>query len=77
MDIQTRKIKFVQKFLKIKDEDVLLHFEELLELLETKGKTELKPFTVKELNRRIDQSEKDFENERYKTTSELFKAFDL
>lgn len=33
MDIQTRKIKFVQKFLCIKDETMLLRFEELLKIV--------------------------------------------
>jgi len=77
MDIQTRKIKFVQKFLSIKDEDMLLRFEELLKIAQAENKRELKPFTIEELNQRIDQSEKDFENGLYKTTSEILKKFDL
>lgn len=77
MDIQTRKIKFVQKFLNIKDEATLLRFEELLKLAQTENKKALEPFTVEELNRRIDQSEKDFENGRYKTTSEMLEKFGL
>lgn len=77
MDIQTRKIKFVQNFLSIKDEDMLLRFEKLLKIAQAENKRELKPFTIEELNQRIDQSEKDFENGRYKTTSEILKKFDL
>lgn len=77
MDIQTRKIKFVQKFLNIKDEDMLLRFEELLKIAQIEDKRELKPFTIEELNLRIEQSEKDFENGHYKTTSEMLKKFDL
>ena len=77
MDIQTRKIKFVQKFLSIKDEDMLLRFEELLKIVQVESKRDLEPFTIEELNDRIDQSEKDFENGRYKTTSEMIEKFDL
>jgi len=77
MDIQTRKIKFVQKFLSIKDEDMLLRFEELLKITQVECKRELKPFTIEELRQRIDQSEKDFENGHYKTTFEMLKKFDL
>lgn len=77
MDIQTRKIKFVQKFLSIKNEDVLLRFEELMKIAQAENKRELRPFTIEELNQRIDQSEKDFKNGRYKTTSEILKKFDL
>lgn len=77
MDIQTRKIKFVQKFLTIKDEELLLRFEDLLILIQAETERDLKPFTVEELNSRIDQSEKDFEEGRYKTTAELFKRYGL
>ncbi len=34
-------------------------------------KKNLKPFTIEELNERIEQSEKDFEEGRYKSTAEL------
>jgi len=77
MDIQTRKIKFVQKFLKIKDEDMLLRFEELLKILQAENEKELEPFTPEELNQRIDQSEQDFENGRYHTSSEMLKKYGL
>ncbi len=77
MDIQARKIKFVQKFLSIKNEDMLLRFEELLKIIQAENKRELKPLTTEELNQRIDESERDFENGRYKTTSEMLKKFDL
>jgi len=58
--------KIRTKFLSIKDEDMLLRFEELLKIAQVENKRELKPFTIEELNQRIDQSEKDFENGRYK-----------
>lgn len=76
MDIQTRKIKFIQKVLNIEDEDTLLRFEELLKIAEVEIERDLKPLTNKELNRRIDQSETDFDQGQYKTTAELLKNFD-
>jgi len=77
MDIQTLKIKFVQKFLKSKDEDMLLRFEELLKVLQAESEKELEPFTLEELNHRIDHSEQDFENGRYKTSSEMLEKYGL
>jgi len=56
---------------------MLLRFEELLKTAQAENKRELKPFTIEELNQRIDQSEKDFKNGGDKTTSEILKKFDL
>lgn len=36
---------------------------------------DLKPFTTEELNERIEQSEKDFKEGRYKTTEKLLKRY--
>ncbi|MEZ5036183.1 MAG: hypothetical protein R2760_01710 [Chitinophagales bacterium] len=70
MDIQTRKIKFVQTFLKLQSEDVISKLEKILKKNQVDEIIEdLKPLTIKELNRRISQSEKDFENGEFKTTS--------
>lgn len=77
MDIQTRKIKFIQKFLNIDDEHTLSRFEELLKIAQAEDKRDLEPFTDEELNQRIEQSEKDFESGHYKTTSELRKKMNL
>ena len=61
MDIQTRKIKFVQTFLKLQSEDVISKLEKILKKNQVDEIIEdLKPLTIKELNRRISQSEKDF-----------------
>ncbi|HMR18058.1 MAG TPA: hypothetical protein PKA53_02055 [Sphingobacterium sp.] len=76
MDIQTRKIEFVQSFLKLQSEEVISKLEKILkknqvdEILE-----DLKPFSIEELNNRISQSEKDFENGDFKTTSELLEKY--
>ncbi|MFA5619332.1 MAG: hypothetical protein WDA08_03405 [Weeksellaceae bacterium] len=76
MDIQTRKIKFVQAFLKLQNEEIISQFEKLLKnAKKSNTEKEFKPFTIEELNERISKSEDDFENGRYKTTSELLSKY--
>ena len=78
MDLQTRKIEFVQEFLKLQDEEAVARLEKLLEKeKKTDNVKEIKPMSKEELNQRIDQSESDFENNRFKTTSELLSKIQL
>ena len=70
MDIQSRKAEFIQEFLKIQSEDVISQFEKLL-IKEKKTEKSFSPMSVAELNGRIEKSESDFKNGRYKTSSEL------
>jgi len=72
MDIQSRKIEFVQEFLKLQSEEVISRLEKLLKK-ETAKKRDLKPFTLEELNARLDQSEEDFRNGRYISSEDLLK----
>ena len=78
MDIQTRKIEFVRRFLTLEDEKVVSKFEELLKenQIEEADK-QFKPMSVSELNKRIDKSEKNFKDNRYKSTSELLAKYQL
>jgi len=73
MDIQTRKMEFVREFLKIQREDIITRFEKLLQ----KEKTTInsKSMSLEELNNRIDQSEADFQNGRYKSTAEIISKY--
>ncbi|MBK7639472.1 MAG: hypothetical protein IPJ22_05365 [Bacteroidetes bacterium] len=78
MDIQTRKIEFIQAFLKLESEEVISQFEVLLSLKSdyvVKEDKDIKPISIKEFNKRMDKSEDDFENGRYKNTAELLKKF--
>ena len=76
MDLQTRKIEFVQEFLKLQDEEAVARLEKLLEKEKKPDNVkEIKPMSKEELNQRIDQSESDFENNRFKTTSELLSKY--
>lgn len=78
MNIETRKIKFVQEFLKLQNEKSISKFEKLL----SKEKEELKenslsPFDQEGLNNRIDQSELDFKNGRFKSSDELLEKYSI
>lgn len=72
MNIEARKIKFVQEFLELVDEDSISKLESLLNLekLES-GKSNLNLFDKEEINKRIKISEEDFEKGRFKTSQEL------
>jgi hypothetical protein len=63
MDIQARKIQFVQEFLRIADDELVAKLENLLRV-ERKKKLdeELNPMTLEELNEMIDNSEEDIKN---------------
>lgn len=75
MDIQSRKIEFIQEFLKIQSEEVISRFEKLLQKEKEVRPKEFSPMSVAELNRRIDKSEDDFKNKRYRTSSELLARY--
>lgn len=74
MDLQTRKISFVQEFLSIQSEEVVSRLEKYLKTekiaMEEKAFT---PMTIAELNRRIDQSEQDSINGRLTQSKDLLK----
>lgn len=72
MDLQSRKIKFVQEFLKLQSQEVISHFEKILRK-ETKisADEEFGRMTIQEFNDRIDKSMEDSKNGR------LIKASDL
>lgn len=77
MDLQTRKIEFVQEFLKLQSEEAVSRLEQLLE--EEKGNKigeADKPMTGEELNKRVAQSEADFEQNRFKKSSELMSKYE-
>lgn len=73
LTIQTRKIQFIQSFLKVNDDDVISKFEELLLKAREKQLKQYisKPLTKKALNKLIDKAEDD------KVQGKLTKAEDL
>ena len=61
MDLQTRKINFIQDFLKLESEKTITQFEKLLRK-ETVTNSEFKPMSISELHSRIEKSTKDSKN---------------
>ena len=73
MDLQTRKIEFIQEFLKLQSEEVISQFESLMK--KRNNRDSFKPMSIEELNKGIDKSEDDFKNGRYKPSSELLAKY--
>jgi DNA-directed RNA polymerase subunit F len=75
MDLQTRKIEFVQKFLKIQNEELLSQLENLLKKKSSSKSLSISPMSIDELNARIDQSEEDFKKGKFKSSTELLEKY--
>lgn len=76
MNLEARKIEFVQDFLKLQSEEAISRLEKLLQNeLFASDKQVFEPMTQDELNKRIDQSESDFKNNRFKSSSELLAKY--
>jgi hypothetical protein len=72
MDIQTRKLNFIQEFLKIKNEEVISRFENLLNKENSNlSDRDLSPMSIEEFNKRIDMSLVDSENENIHEINDL------
>lgn len=76
MDLQTRKIAFIQEFLKIQSEEAIERLEKLLKKEKKSSNQEFDSMSTEELNKRVEQSEIDFKNNRFKTTSELLAKYE-
>lgn len=60
MDIESRKIEFIQEFLKLQNEEAISRLEKVLKKeRELSINKEIQPMTTKEFNKRIDKSLKD------------------
>ncbi|NEN24004.1 hypothetical protein G3O08_10885 [Cryomorpha ignava] len=72
MDIQSRKIVFIQEFLKVNDEEVISLLEKILgSINKHPSEDDFTPMSVQEFHDRIDKSMKDSSEGR------LIKASDL
>ncbi len=69
MDLQTRKIIFVQEFLKLQSEKAVSHLESLLKK-ETKASIET-PMSIEDYHHRINQSIDDSKNNRLTESNDL------
>lgn len=68
MDIQTRKIEFIQEFLKVQSEELISRLEELLK---ANNESEFSQFSIDDFNARIDESMKDSKNNRVIESKDL------
>lgn len=73
MDLQTRKLNLITYLAQIKDEIFFDKLENYILKREVERSPELKPFTVEELINRIEISELDFKNGKFKSQEELEK----
>lgn len=77
MDIEARIIEFIQEFLKLQSEEAISKLEILLKKeKDTTDERMFNPMTIDELNKRIDKSESDFKNNRFKTSSEILAKYE-
>lgn len=72
MELQQRKIEFVQELLKVQSEEVISQLEEILsQENKNSNKERLEPMSIEEFNTRIDKSMNDSENGRLTKASDL------
>ena len=72
MDLEARKISFIQEFLKVQSGELIGKLEKILRKENPPSdKEDFKPMTVEELNARIDQSMEDSNNGRLIEASKL------
>lgn len=72
MDIQTRKLNLITYLAQLQDEIFFEKIEEyILSKLEKEDHSEFAPFTVDTLINRIEKSEEDFKNGKFKAQEDL------
>ena len=72
MNIETRKLSFIQEFLRVQNEEIISGLENLLKKRKSEQyNSDLKPMDLSRLNDEIDQAINDSENDR------VIKATDL
>ncbi|MFY7846484.1 hypothetical protein [Chryseobacterium gambrini] len=77
MDIQSRKLAFIQAFLNLQSEEMIVQFEKLMKKAKNiDEENQFKPFSTEEMNERISRSEDDFNNKKFKTTFELLSKYE-
>ena len=77
MDLQTRKMHFIQEVLRIKNENIIDKLEKLLHQERKKIiEKELSPMTIEEFNSLINNAESDSKNERIYNAGEILKDID-
>ncbi len=70
MDLQTRKLNFIQDFLKLESEKTIAQFEKLIRN-KAANEEELNPMTVDEFHKRINKSLEDVKNGKVTDANDL------
>ncbi len=77
MNLEGRKIEFVQEFLKLQSEETISRLEKILKKERNSSDQQIfEPMSRAELNKRIDKSESDFLNNRFKSSSQLLAKYE-
>lgn len=76
MTLDARKLVLVQKFLRLENEESISNLERIVDSIEQQeNKSEGIPFSIATFNERIDQSELDFEEGRFKSHEEVLSKY--
>ena len=77
MDLQTKKIQFIQEVLRLKNEEIIDKLEKILHQERKKiADKNLFPMSLEEFNSIIDQAENDSVNNRLYNAGEILKDID-
>ena len=71
MDLQTRKIEFVQEFLKLQSERTIILLEKLLKKEVEKKVQDIQPMTIQQFQERIRKSRLDVESGKITEANDL------
>ncbi|HEA30256.1 MAG TPA: hypothetical protein ENH91_09720 [Leeuwenhoekiella sp.] len=71
MNIEARKIEFIQEFLKIQSEEAISKLEKILKKETKYADKKIASMSVQELNRRIDKSMEDSRNGKMTEANDL------
>lgn len=72
MNLEARKLSFIQEFLRIQNEEIVIGLENLLKKRKLEQyEKDLKPLDLKKFNDEIDQALNDSENDRVIKATEL------
>ena len=74
MDLQTRKLYFIQEFLRLANDSIIEKFEKVLQQERKKiVEKDISPMTLAEYEQRIDSAKNDLKNNRVTTAKKLKK----
>jgi len=71
MDLESRKISFIQEFLRLQNEEIIEGLEQLLRKKKAEVVEKNAPMTLEEFNDEIDQAMEDSNNNRMIEVAEL------